>query len=334
MIFLSLLYCSLGVADSVTGLVSGLGEVESAARQFEDAARRYERNFNAQNSAMEQLRERTERYRTLEAKYDGMTKYTSQSGSNSLDRAQLQQQIRETANTLETLNRQTSESYKNALESGRKFRAVAFKNKVNPYAGSMSQFVSNPTARQIQYVLNGQALKVEASEQAFRGIQMTQQMEKPKIIEKVPEKMIEIKVSTETRTMNVKVGEFLVMRTTNDGLVRAKIEGFTPKGDLVVRNILPPAISNMGPKTPYVMDFTKIAEVTTFNAKQAPPLELEITGPKRQTLRLQPTHLQRFTFAYNNHLDKLKSPQTGNAPNTIGGSPRTGVTSPGISVGK
>ena len=334
MIFLSLLYCSLGVADSVTGLVSGLGEVESAARQFEDAARRYERNQNAQNSAMEQLKERTERYRTLEAKYEGMTKYTSQSGSNSLDRALLQQQIRETATTLEGLNRQTSESYKNALESGKKFRAVAFKNKVSPYAGSLSHFISNPTARQIQYVLNGQALKVEASELAFRGIQMTQNMEKPKTIEKIPEKTIEIKVGSETRSLNVKTGEYLMMRTTNDGIARVKVEGFTPKGDLVVRNILPPAISNMGPKTAFVMDFTKIAEVTTFNTKQAPPLEAEITGSKRQTIRLQMTQMQRFTFANNNHLDKFKSPQIGNAPNNWGESPRTGVTSPGISVGK
>lgn len=317
MLFLSFLYCFAIHADSITGLSSGLGDVEVAARNFDDAARRYERNLQQQSQFMEQLRTRTEQYRALQAQYDCTVKYTASSTANALDRATIQQQIRETVTTLEGLNKKTTESYNNAMESGKKFRSLALKNKVNPYAGSMAHFINNPTARQIQYVLNGQALKVEASETVFRGLQMTQQMEKPKTIEKLPEKAVEIKVGLEPRTLNMKTGEYLVIKTTNEGLARVKIEGFTPNGQVVVRDVLPPAISNMSSRTPYVVDFTKVAEVTTFNSKQAPPLEMDVSGPKRQTLRIQPTMMQRLVVVQLQQFDKLKSPQMGNATNVV-----------------
>lgn len=304
--------------------------------KYEMAVKSYEANAQAQTRAMNQLRTLSEQYKALDEKYQDMTKYTSQSGENASKRNTIQQQMRETANTLEKLNPEVQRTLDRATRQGRELMRISIEKKFSIYPARVAHELKSLVGKQILYLQNGQTMKFSHSEAFFRAVQLTEEMPKVKAIDSTTERKVDVKVGSETRSMNLKPNETLVIRTVNDGLSRVQVQGFTSQGQVIVKDLFPnAAIRGMSSGQNYILDFTKLTEVTAYHSSQKASLNADSKETPKQKLRIQASNMQRFEVARLNQWERFRSPQQGNGPVTSAPRPGSVGTPPaGLPVGR
>lgn len=335
MLLLGFLLCfqSDAWSEAETALAARMAEkiqaLEPQFTSYNSAVSRYEKDMLAVNRAMNNLNSLTEQYKGLDAKYAEATKYTSQSGELALKRNDLQTSMRQTATIIEQLTKEAHVSLERATTRANTLMRAAYDIKFADSTSKVASQLKSALARQILYLQNGVNFKQTDAHAIFRGVQATENMPKVSRMGASTEQTIEIKAGSETRSMKLRAGDYMLMKTTNDGISRVQIQGFTPEGRVVVKDSLAPAIRGMSSMQPFVVDFEKIAEVSVYK-KGNGTLDAQISKDSAsQRMRIRWTNGQRFNAAQLNQWERFRSPQMGNNPSTLVAPKQTTVGAPG-----